>query len=353
MEKNDWKDLSTKKTQTKDGKNLLPREWTKILSKKISVVYPFCFIAFDRYLLPKKAEHLLTAPFYCTIAGCSIRGEIFLYPNMILVVKHKSNAITHARKSSKSFKSRKITGSQRDNLKRTLVDCHFPSREYHKKLDECSFNSGNLGEIGNSKNVYKQIKQEGLKAEQKHEKIFISLMNLKEEYLSQFDYDKIKGFIQYFSMQSFVIGLWTEKDIDMFHYNAKQYALMGDATGSIAAKVGTKMILCYSFVLCDKTRSSELLANIGILTDSHDELPIRHRLNQLILNEKIKFGHNSNTVPFLFTCDMSWPILKSAICCFNNESVEEYLSLSYRISNCRASSSDLHMKPSKLFLYFC
>ena len=282
MEKNDWEDLSTKKTQTKDGKNLLPREWTRIFSKKISIANPFCCIAFDCHLLPKKAENLFAAPFYCTIAGCSLRGEIFLYPNMKLVVKHKSNAITHARNSSKLFKSRKITGSQRDKLKRSLVDCPFPSREYHMKLsqvNECSFNSGNLGEIGNSKNVYKQIKHEGLKAKQKHENIFISLVNLTEEYLSQFDYYKIKGFIQYFGMQPFVIALWTEKDIDMFHYNAKQYALLGDATGSIAAKVGTKIILYYNFILCDKTRNSESLTNIEILTDSHNELPIRHCLN--------------------------------------------------------------------------
>ena len=68
----------------------------------------------------------------------------------------------------------------------------------------------------------------------------------------------------------------------MFHYNAKQYALMGDATESIAAKVRTKMILYYSFFLGDKTRNSEPLANIEILTDSQDELPIRHCLNQFI-----------------------------------------------------------------------
>ena len=171
-------------------------------------------------------------------------------------------------------------------------------------------------------------------------------MNLKEEYLSQFDYSKIKGFIQYFSMQSFAIGLWTKKDIDMFHYDSKQYALMGDSTGSIAAKVGTKMILYYSFLLCDKTKTNEPLANTEILTNSHDELPIRHCLNQFVLHEKRKFGHNSNTVKVLFTCDMSWSILKSAIRCFN-ESVEEYLSRSYRKSNGRAYLSDLHIKPSK------
>ena len=70
-------------------------------------------------------------------------------------------------------------------MKRTLVDRPFPSNKYHKKLSQvvkCRFRSGNLGEIGNSKNRYKQIKQEDLKAKQNHENILISIMNLKEEY---------------------------------------------------------------------------------------------------------------------------------------------------------------------------
>ena len=37
---------------------------------------------------------------------------------------------------------------------------------------------------------------------------------------------RVKGFIQYFSMQPYILGLWTEKNIDMFHYNAKQYTLI-------------------------------------------------------------------------------------------------------------------------------
>ena len=77
-----------------------------------SVVNPFSCITFDRHLLPKKVELFFAAPFRCIIAACSLRGEIFLYLNMTLVAKHKSNAITHARISSKSFKSCKITRSQ-------------------------------------------------------------------------------------------------------------------------------------------------------------------------------------------------------------------------------------------------
>ena len=134
----------------------------------------------------------------------------------------------------------------------------------------------------------------------------------------------------------------------MFNYNAKQYVLTGDPTGSIAA-----IVAYYSFLLCDKDRNSEPLANIEILSDSHDELPIRHCLKQFIVDEKRKFGHYSSTVPVLFTYDILWPILKSAIRCLSNESIEEYFSRSYRVNNGRASSLGFHVKLSILFLHFC
>ena len=93
-------------------------------------------------------------------------------------------------------------------------------------------------------------------------------MNLKEEYLSQFDYNKIKAFVQYFSIQLSALSLSTEMDIELFHYNTKRYALVADVTGSTAAKVGTKIIMYYSLLLCDKTRSNESLAITEILSDS-------------------------------------------------------------------------------------
>ena len=85
---------------------------------------------------------------------------------------------------------------QRDNLKSTLVDWPFPRKEYHKKLsqvDECSFNSGNLWGIGNSKNVYEQIKHKDLKRKQKHEYIFISIKNLKTNIYHSLIITNLKG----------------------------------------------------------------------------------------------------------------------------------------------------------------
>ena len=50
---------------------------------------------------------------------------------------------------------------------------------------------------------------------------------------------------------------------------------------------------------------------------------------------------------------MSWPILKSSLRCFNNQSVEEYITRSCKIATSQASFSDLSIKPSKLFVHFC
>ena len=97
--------------------------------------------------------------------------------------------------------------------------------------------------------MYKQTKHEGLKVKQKHKNIFLSIMELKEQYISEFDYSKMKGFVQFFSLEPFVVGFWTEKDVDIFHFIALNFAFMADATGSIAFKVGSKMVLYYSFVL--------------------------------------------------------------------------------------------------------
>ena len=48
---------------------------------------------------------------------------------------------------------------------------------------------------------------------------------------------------------------------------------------------------------------------------------------------------------------MPWPILKSGLRCFNNESVEEYITRSYKIATGQPSS-DLPIKSSKLFVHF-
>ena len=103
---------------------------------------------------------------------------------------------------------------------------------------------------------------------------------------------------------------------------------MGDATVSIALKVDDKIILYYSFLLCNKTKNSEPMVNIEILKDSHDKYPIKNCVRQFITDEKKKYGHKFSAIPIIFTCDMSWHILKVTIRSFNNQSTEEYIGCS-------------------------
>ena len=111
-------------------------------------------------------------------------------------------------------------------------------------------------------------------------------MEMKEQYISEFDYRKIKGFVQFFSLEPFVARLWTEKDVDIFHFNPLHFALTADVTGSIALKVGSKRALYYSFVACSKTKKHEPSANNEIITDSHGKQPMRNCLHQLIMGEE-------------------------------------------------------------------
>ena len=113
------------------------------------------------------------------------------------------------------------------------------------------------------------------------------------------------------------------------------------------------MILYYSFFLCSKTKNSEPFVNIEILTDSQDEQPIKNCLKQFIKDEKKKYGDKCISIPIIFTCDMSWPILKVTVRYFNNESIEEYIGRSYEIITGKASAKELPVKTSKLFVYLC
>ena len=90
-----------------------------------------------------------------------------------------------------------------------------------------------------------------------------------------------------------------------FFMKMQQSMLLGWRHCIVALKVGDKMILYYSFLLCNKKKkNSEPLVNTEILTDSHDKQPIKKCLHQFITDEKKKYSHTANTIPTRFTFDM-------------------------------------------------
>ena len=122
---------------------MLPREWTRVFLKKLVTVNKFYCIAFVCHSLCIKSEYLLTTP-DCTITGCSMKGQLFLYPNMKLIVKHNPNRFLF-KTSARLIQISKYKASFRESLRQSLIDCPFPSKEFHKKLGdlaECNFNSG-------------------------------------------------------------------------------------------------------------------------------------------------------------------------------------------------------------------
>ena len=124
-------------------------------------------------------------------------------------------------------------------MQEKLLDIKFPSKEFHKKLaslDADSFNAGNLTGAGKSKEVYKQIKYEGVKNLQHHDDIYLSIAKVKEKFTNEIVGSKIKGYIWYYSIQPFIVGLWTEVDVEYFHQHAKDAVSMLDAPGVLLEK---------------------------------------------------------------------------------------------------------------------
>ena len=53
------------------------------------------------------------------------------------------------------------------------------------------------------------------------------------------------------------------------------------------------------------------------------------------------YNYTTLSVSLLCTTDVSWPIIKSLVGVFNNESVEEYIGRSYLIASGSATAAEL------------
>ena len=176
-------------------------------------------------------------------------------------------------------------------MQEKLLDIKFSSKKFYKKLasfDEDSFSTGNLTGAAKSKEVYKEILQQYSKS--------------KKEIINEIVGSNIKGYIQYYSIQPFIVELWTEVDVRYFNQHAKDAVSMLLTTGSIASKANGKMLLFYTFLLVNTIKKQEYLP---LLTNSYNEKPIKWCLDAFLKDEKERYGHNVNTIPLICTCDMS------------------------------------------------
>ena len=107
------------------------------------------------------------------------------------------------------FFSRQIQGLKRESVGRDVIHEKYPSKTWHEKLknvpDE-NFEAGNITEAGCSKASYKTIKSEQVAKSYPDKDLVQSISKLKEKYNSEMG-STVKGFIQYFSVEPFTVGL--------------------------------------------------------------------------------------------------------------------------------------------------
>ena len=141
----------------------------------------------------------------------------------------------------------------------------------------------------------------------------------------------VKGFIQYFSVEPFTMGLQTQKDIELYHEGRSFSPLFCDATGKVCANVNGKSIFYYTYVPQEYDLKVEPTPVCQILTDCQDETPLILCLERFTKPERKRFGFKVKTVPPLFICGVPWLIIKTAQKVFNNEILPQYIDRCFNI----------------------
>ena len=132
---------------------------------------------------------------------------------------------------------------------------------------------------------------------------------------------------------------------------ASKHSLVVDATGGVVTKLSGKEIFYFAFISFDKVVETEPVPHIEIFTDLSTTGTLKFILTRFLEDEKQRFNYTTFSTPILCTTDFSWPIIKSLIETFNNETLEEYLGRSYLIVTGKASVDDLSVTKRKTFVH--
>ena len=275
LESKIWQDLFDRRITSKYKENntvtvTLPPDWTSAISKALSALLPYCCLNFKRHKLYKNGDKLFKCWYYCTIEGCELKGTAILNPPLTLSLENVNTVLKHVKNGPKSFKSRNIKGEERKALANEVADMPFPSKVYHRRLaalGETSFQMGNLKNVPQSKNVIKQCKYEAKQNSRIDDSIIVSLQELKSLHERDLSTNIIPGFVQFTSFNPLTIGLWSEKDIEIFRQMSQKHSFFVDATGTIASKLNGKEIFYFAFLSFNRLLRVEPVPHIEILTD--------------------------------------------------------------------------------------
>ena len=163
--------------------------------------------------------------------------------------------------------------------------------------------------MGCSKASHKTIKSEQVAKSYPDKDLVQSISKLKEKYNSEMG-STVKGFIQYFSVEPFTIGLWTQKDIELYHEVGSFSPLLCDATSKVCANVNGKSIFYHTYVPQEYVVKVEPTPVCQILTDCQDGTPLIWCLDRFMKQEQKRYDFKAKIIPPLFIRDVSWPIIK-------------------------------------------
>ncbi len=164
-------------------------------------------------------------------------------------------------------------------------------------------------------------------------------------------YFRIPGYIQLFSMNPFIVHLYTECGLSILVHHLRSrspVALYLDATGGAVSKIPDqpKCVLYYAIVLPGKDGDAPPLPVCEMLSNDHTVPPITFWLMQFTLHlskyTQIKI-HQVET-------DYSWALIKSVMLAFNKEHISSYLNRAYKF--CIGQKSWAEMK-SHAVLHIC
>ena len=338
----------------KNKTKILPTHWTNVFSEALNGVFPYCCINFKRHRLLKDSVNLVKVWYYCKIDGCELNGTAILDKSFSLTMCNTKTELRHNKGKRKSFESRNIRGEDRKILGETVADMSFPSKYFHRKLanlDEKSFSMGNLKDVPKSKSIVTQCSYEYRKGKQVDSSPINSLKELKLKYSKELNSKSTPGFIQFFTVDPLTVGLWCEKDLELFHEMSKNHCLFVDATGTITLKLNDKEILYFSFVSYDRSLKTEPVPHLEILTDRCTTNTLKFIFSTFLEDETKRYRYTTHSVPILCITDVSWPIIKCLVECLNKETLEQYLYRSYKICSGNASIQDLPTISVKTFVH--
>lgn len=335
--------------------NLLSYNWSFFIADLLSEHLPNCCVNFKRRkVYPSKSIYVSKYYFYCSIAGCNLNSTATISKDKILSINNRNTTLVHKKGEAKSYQSRYVRGDERMKLGKCVADSSFPSKEYHKRLsnlDEKSFSLGNLKDTPASKNVVKQCSHEYRNSLFEDKEVVRSIQLLKSKYNEELKGKSIMGFIQFFSVDPFIVALWTEQDIELYHRMSNSHSLLVDATGSIVPKKDGKEVFYFAYISYDRSVKTEPVAHIELFTELSTTHTLKFVLSRFLEDEMKRYNYTTFSIPLLCTTDFSWPIIKSLIEAFNNESIEEYLARSFSILSGKATSTELPSKKRKTFLH--